>query len=249
MESPGCTRRSFLRAAGAAAVGVGGISGTAAAAEHADTQPAYVTLSYPEELIKAHQPLLVLSGVDNRPTAYHALYAESADAQLDVIVGFHHYLYQSGVDPAGRDSHLGDREPVYIYLDTETKEPVKVQYSAYHWYSNTAYWQDLQTDETGLRPLMQVVPRWHHYMTYHGQLSGETVGVQNLLESYPQWLTNGLDAEIHPGAVYNPLEEMQEREYWWADGAQNWSERLFASLYLNLGIRGAEQTDLERGLW
>lgn len=245
---PEClSRRQLLTAAGAAALG-GGITGATGVAQAEHAPPEYVSLSYPEQLIKRHQPLLVMDGVEQQPTGYHAMLVESAEAEFDVIVGFNKYLYQEGIDPTGSDSHLGDREPVYIYLD-ESGSPVKIQYSAYHWYENTEYWSDLQTDESGDRPLLQVVPRWHHHVTYSGSRSGQTVPVRDLRDSYPTWLQNGLEDEIHPGAVYHPQQEMQQRAYWWADGAQNWSERLLASVYLSLGVRGASQTDLEGGVW
>lgn len=241
------SRRDLLKYLGAAALG-GAAASAPASASHDRDIPPYVTLSYDEELIRQYQPLLVLNGVENRPTGYHAVYVESAESDLDVIVGFNYYLYQAGVDPAGRDSHLGDREPVYIYIDSASGEPIKVQYSAYHWYENTQYYQDLRTDSTGKRAKLQVVPRWHHHVTYDGWQEGETLEVFDLRESFPSWLDNGLEEELHQGAVYNPTEEMQQRDYWWADGAQNWMERSLASVYLVLGVRGASQTDLDGGI-
>lgn len=248
-ESNSCTRRDYLRgvgsAAGTAAGGVALLGGAAssALAEHADAQEPYVTLSYPEGLIKQYQPLLVLDGVENEPNAYHALYAESQESDLDVVVGFHHYYYQEGYSQF--DSHLGDREPVYVYVESETGEPVKVQYSAFHWHENTEMWQDLSTGSSELRPKMRVVPKHHQHRTYHGDAAGETVPVANLLESYPQWLSNGLEEEIHPGAVYNPQEEMQHRDYWWKESRGTFWDRAVWPYYVDLGIKGGDKTDLE----
>lgn len=246
-----CTRRALLRA-GAGALAAGTLATRAAAdgaQEHQNTQPPYVSLTYDEELIREYQPLLVLSQVKHKPTGYHAAVLRSSESDVSIIVGFNKYLVQEGVDVSGADSHLGDREPVYIYVDEAAGEPLKVQYSAYHWYSNSVRWRDLSTDSTGKRAKLRVIPRWHHHMTYHGSLEGETIPVRNLLESYPDWLRNGLSEEIHPGAVYNAGEEMQHREYWWRDGSQTLLERILARVYLSVGIRGASETDLDGGLW
>lgn len=251
-ESSTHTRRAFLRrgAAATAAVGVGiGTSGSVAA-EHQETQPAYVTLTYDESLIERYQPLLLLEGVEVRPEAYHAIYVESTESPLDVVVGFHYYVTQRGIDPGGSDSHLGDREPVYVYVDSETGEPVKVQYSAWHWYENTVYWESLRTEAD--RPILRVAPNHHHHLIatdYSAESSRVDLPLYDLRNRYPDWLRLGLEEEIHPGAVYNPLEEMQNRPYWWADGAQNYVERFIGSLQLTLGIGGASNTDLEAGLW
>lgn len=244
-ESDSCTRRGYLRAVGSAAGGVALLGGAASSvqANHEDAREPYVTLSYSEELIKQYQPLLVLDGVENEPNAYHALYAESQESDLDVVVGFHHYYYQEGYSQF--DSHLGDREPVYVYVESETGEPVKAQYSAGHWHENTEMWQDLSTDSSGKRAKMKVMPKHHHHRTYHGDAAGETVPVANLLESYPQWLSNGLEEEIHPGAVYNPQEEMQHRDYWWRDGWGTVWDRSIWPLYVDLGIKDGAKTDLE----
>ena len=247
------SRRETVRAAGALLSGGGAAGAVLAAArkvvaEHASSKPDYVTLSYNEELIKKYQPLLILEGVEVEPWDYHALYAESAESDLDVVVGFHKYPYQQGVSPFGDDSHLGDREPCYVYVDSSTGDPIKVQYSAYHWYANTVPYQDLQTDDSGNRAFMRVVPEHHQHQTYSGWKTAQEatdLPVKNLLESYPGWLDNGLHDDIHPGAVYNPQEEMQFRDMWWREEAKGTFERLLDSVWLSLGIRAAEQTDLQ----
>lgn len=242
-------RRELLRRGGAAAVAAPAAALTLtqhASAEHPDSQPPYVSLTYDESLINQYQPLLLLHGVEERPQAFHAVYCESAESDLDVVVGFHYYLTQKGAST--QDSHLGDREPVYVYVDSATGEPVKVQYSAFHWYENTAHWDDIQADGSGKRPYLRVVPKHHHHRTYDGFVDSDEatdLPLRNLLESYPGWLDNGLEDEIHPGVVYNPQEEMQHRQYWWADGVQTFQERLLAQIYLAAGVRGADKSDVE----
>lgn len=244
------SRRGALRAGAAllAAGGVGGALSAPAAAEHDSSKPAYVTLSYNESMIERYQPLLILDGVEVEPWDYHALVARSAESDLDVIVGFHKYPYQEGVSPFGEDSHLGDREPAYVYVDSTTGEPIKVQYSAYHWYENTVRYENLQTDSSGDRAMLQVVPTHHQHRLYDGwktEQEATDLPVKNLLETYPGWLENGLHSEIHPGAVYNPQEEMQFRDSWWRDSAKGWFERSLDRVWLQLGFGAAEHTDIQ----
>lgn len=248
MHTDPLSRRQTLRAAGA--VLAGGIGAAAlsapAAADHQDAKPEYVTLSYNEELIKTYQPLLVLEGVEVEPWSYHALYAESSESDLDVVVGFHKYPYQEGY--SSQDSHLGDREPVYIYVDSSSGEPIKVQYSFYHWYENTESWSDVKTDSSGKRPIMRVVPKHHQHRVYGGWKTGaegRDLPVKNLLESYPGWLDAGLEDDIHPGAVYNPQEEMQYRDYWWREEALGTFEHILNGVWLRLGLGEGSQTDRE----
>lgn len=250
------SRRALLRDLGRGAAGVGaltvGAAGTAAAA-HPEQQPDYVGFTYDEELIQEYQPLLYTGGLEHHPQRYYATYCSSTESNLDVVVGFHYYLTQEGVDPGGRDSHFTDREPVYVYVDSQTGEPVKVQYSAFHWYANTASYQQLQTDSTDKRALLRVAPKHHHHLIYEGSDDGSDgvqLPVSNLLaeDVYPGWLSNGLESEIHPGAVYNPQEEMQYRPYWWRDGAQTLGERISARIQLLTGTGGARESDLEVGL-
>lgn len=247
------SRRETLRAAGVALSGGGAAAaGLSAArrvtASHSESKPEYVTLTYDKERIQQYQPLLLLEGVEVEPWDYHALYAESAESDLDVVVGFHKYPYQEGVSPFGEDSHLGDREPVYIYVDSSTGEPIKVQYSAYHWYQNTVFYEDIKTDSSGDRAFLKVVPRYHQHQLYSGwktMQEATDLPVRNLLESYPGWLQNGLHDDIHPGAVYNPQEEMQYRSHWWSDDAKGTFEKLLDGVWLSLGWGAAGETDLE----
>lgn len=249
MEEQSASRRQVLRQGGAvlaAGAGAAALSATPVAASHSGEKPEYVTLTYDEQLIKRYQPLLILDGVEVEPWSYHALYCESQDSDLDVVVGFHKYPYQEGYSE--HDSHLGDREPVYVYVDSSSGEPIKIQYSAYHWYENTVSYSDVKTDSSGERALLKVVPKHHQHRTYHGWKTGgeaRDLPVKNLLETYPGWLDAGLESEIHPGAVYNALEEMQYRDYWWREEALGTFEHILAGVWLHLGVGAASSTDLQ----
>lgn len=256
------SRREFAIRCGAALAATFTLSGNGSAeesgssdSEHADTKEEYVSLSYDKTRIEKYQPRLLTDGVEQEPTAFYATVVESEESDLDIILGFTHYLTQEGVLPTGDDSHYLDREPFYAYVDAATGDLVKAQYTSGHWYSNTEYVENFETDDTGNRPIARVVPKWHHYTLRREPLSDisrtKRPDVKNLLAdtAYPAWLSNGLRGEIVPGAVYDAHNTMQGRESWWRDGAQTWQERAAGRFYLALGIRSGAQTDREGGLW
>lgn len=237
-------RREVLATTGA--VLVGGLAGVSAststaAADHADAQPDHVTLSYNETLIKQYRPSLVLEGVDPRPTALHALHAESSKSDLNAVYFFAKYPYQEG--SAGRsDSHLGDHEPMIVWYDSTTGNVARVDYAEYHWFRGTALPENLAfADAAEHRPVFRVDPKYHHYYLYSGDLPGSDVEISNLLESMPNWLENDLENELALSQPYDPY-QMLSRSTWWRHSRSNWVDATLKAIWFNLGVSDATAT-------
>ncbi len=220
------SRRDVLRtvtATAATPLGVlGGLTlGTETArGDHRDQQPADVTIEFDRGFLEQYRPRLDLSAVeanseDNRPNALFGWKATSPEHETDVAVFFAEYDYQQGILPGGQDSHLGDHEPFYVFVDSDTGDVQQVIYSAYHWLKGQIPTPTL-FEETHVEAA--VVSPWHQYVV--GPVpDGTLVAVEDLTTAFDDWLD---DEDFHdalaPGAVTNPW-AMRDRQHWWREGS------------------------------
>lgn len=204
------TRRGFLIGVGTALVGGTAIAGTASA-DHWSHQPGSVTITYDEAALDAYRPRLVLRGVNEIPDLYGWI-ATSPDYDTDAYVYWSHYNIQEGVAPFGLDSHFGDREPVYVFVDDTTGEIEEVVYSGWHWMAARTSSPNLDAGEQ--HPKLQVAPRHHQY--FQTPESGNLYDVGDLRDEFDQWLANGIEEALEPGTAVNPW-RMQSRDDWWRD--------------------------------
>lgn len=220
------SRRQFLRAAGVAAVRPAAIVGTVAvggsmvaSADHFDLQPESVTLDFDRTFLETYQPRLDLSAVrdhpdDALPKAMYAWRARSEDYETDVAVYWTEYPYQKGLSPFGHDSHFGDHEPCYVFVDSETGDVREVVYSAYHWLRGRTMTPPLY-EETHVEAT--VVSPWHQYAQSPG-VEGEFVDVEDLGGRFEEWLEDeSFHDALAPGVTVNPW-RMQSRSHWWREG-------------------------------
>lgn len=239
----GYSRRDVLRAAG----GLGAVAfvGDSASAEHDRNQEEDVTVEYDESLIREYQPDLVLTGVDPRPSAFHALHATKDGTSLNAVYGFAKYPFQEG--RTDHDSHLGDHEPMIVWYDDATGETERVDYAAFHWFRERARGSNLEyATDARKRPVFAVDPDYHHYYRTTADAPGELIETRNLLDTIDLWLDEGMEEELALSQPYNPW-AMLSRDHWWRDGALGPVDRALMALYFNSGLSGATETsDLGR---
>jgi len=262
----GVSRRGFVRqAAGVAAVGVSVTAlSTRARANHTSSVPEHVTLDFPRDWLETYRPRLDLSAVeqndeDSKPTAMYAWRASSPEYDTHVAVYWSEYEYQQGILPGGQDSHFGDHEPIYVFVDASTGDVSEVVYSAYHWLRGRAVSPPVYD---GTHVEATVVSPWHQYSVGSITGAGEFVTVEKLGESealadasttttFEDWL---VDDDWHDalaaGAVVNPW-TMQDRGSWWANAEESFNlNEIFVSTMLSLSntvpfvdIGGASASD------
>lgn len=229
-------RRAFCR--WTAALAVGSVAATRpAAADHFDHQPDHVTLSFDRSFLERYRPRLDLSAVkqnpdDTVPGAMFGWKASSPEHETDVAVFFAEYPYQQGILPTGSDSHFGDHEPFYVFVDATTGEVREVVYSAYHWLRGRTPTPSIY-NQTHVEAT--VVSPWHQY-ALGSVTDGEYVAVEDLTSAFPDWL-NDEDWHDHlePGVVVNPwrMAGADGRQHWWREGSDGVSaNQLFYSSLL-----------------
>lgn len=252
------TRRQFCATAGATAVALSVGTGTVAADDHGSHKPTDATLTFDEAWLRQYRPLLKIDQLDIQPTAQYGFRATHPGESTDVAVFFTFYVTQRGT--TAEDSHYLDREPFYVFVDSETGDIVEVVYSAYHWLAGKETDPPLYTDGDGNdHPVARVVGPWNHYYLEPGLWAFEDpewVPLKDLHDVHAPheddgstaWLDNGWDENLRYGAVVDPW-TMQDADDWWQDGFAV-SESAFKRLRLRLsslpGVdpRGADQTDL-----
>lgn len=230
------------------------LGSTRVRADHDEHQPSHVTLAFDREFLEQYRPRLDFAAVetnpeDSLPNAMYGWRASSPEHSTDVAVFWADYQYQQGLSPFGHDSHLGDHEPVYVFVDDEDGSVEEVVYSAYHWLRGRAR-SSVLYDET--HPMLSVVSPWHQY-SLGGVADGEFVSVENLLAVFEDWLADGLEEELAPGTVRNPwrMQGSSGRQHWWREGADGISmNAVFVSSMLRISnlvpgvdIGGASASD------
>ena len=232
------TRRQFLATAGAAA-GIGALSGRASA-DHRTHQPDHVTLSFDRATLERYQPLLELTSEDqSRLIGQYAWTATSPEHDTDAHVYWASYTHQSGV--SSYDSHLGDHEPSYVFVDSETGDVVEVVASVYHWLRGRAPAGALTfEDETNV--VLRVISPWHQYTAPSSNSSPYQSQLEDLRDSFDDWLANGLEDSLAPGTVVNPwrMAGPSGRGHWWRDTIGGFStDAFYVSALRTLGFHEA----------
>ena len=229
-------RRDFLQTVGGIAAATTVFAG-AAAASHPDSQSDHVTRSYDEDLLQRYQPLLVTEHLDILPSGIYGQWTTSPEHETAVGVYFCEYPAQEAL--TSEDSHFGDHEPIYVFVDEETGDIDHVAYTGYHWLKAMTTTAPVFDDD---RPKFRVVKPYHHYIVTTSE--GVDVELKNLVDNYDDWLSEGLESAIYPGAVYNPW-SIQTRESWWQRGTFGISvvETWWSAMH-SFGLRGADKTDL-----
>lgn len=224
----GVTRRAFLAscAAGGLATSAGVGSAASDLGEYEAAWPEHVTLSYPEsELLRYRPTYSTPSSPGDRPDQVYAVKASSPEYEYDVYQYWAWYHTQEGL--SRWDSHRGDREPVYVYVD-EHGTVREACYSGYHWYRARAtepltYQPDGSDEE---RVQLRIMPTHHHYVMTDE--IGADFDLEPLLTEsklfdedtpetqYEAWLKNNWASALHPGAILGP-DQMRYRATWYRD--------------------------------
>lgn len=229
------TRRRFLKTAGTAAVSLAAVSGRARAT-HPSTQPEHVTIEYDPAILEESRPRFVFEPADRRKLiGQYGWLATSPEFDTDCCVYWLSYTRQNGVTYA--DSHDGDHEPVYCFIDSETGEFREIIASIYHWTRGRS--TNIPMDADG-HPQLRVINPWHHYTA--AEEAGELLEVKDLTEHWDAWLANGMEEDVEPGTVYNPwrMQGPGGRGHWWRDGWLDISlTEITVSIARSLGRREA----------
>lgn len=207
------TRRQFIRGGGA--VALGSLLVGPASADHLDEAGENITLEYDQSMLETYRPRLVFpSEAREKFIALYGWVAKSPDYDTDVCCYWASYTHQSGW-LGNLDSHHGDHEPVYTFVDSSTGDVTRVMASVYHWLKGEVS-ASVAALDNDTHPHLRVVEPWHQYTAADPAASGILPDVEDLTAVYEDWLANGLEKSLHPGSVSVPW-RMQTRGSWWRD--------------------------------
>jgi len=188
-----------------------------AAATHMEEPGENVTLEYDQSTLDTYRPRLVLpSESREKLLGLYGWVARSEDYDTDVCVYWCSYSHQEGWI-GNLDSHWGDHEPLHVVYDSQSGEVRRVRASVYHWVKGEVTVNGAPMyDDT--HPHLRVFEPWHQFTAARPADSGTFYDVEDLTETYPRWLSNGLEESVHPGSSTVPW-RMSDREHWWRDRA------------------------------
>lgn len=233
------TRRSVLRgiAAGGGAVVAGGVGvgPVRATPDPFEPQPEAITLSFEPATLERYRPQLIIDDLRVVPTGLYGWVARHDDRDTAMACYWCYYTRQVGLTEY--DSHVGDREPIYVEFDPNSEEVVAVTYDAYHYLART----DPNLSLSGTTPRFRVVRPWHFYRTT--VLPGDDLSIRDFREQYADWI--GAGWEVHRRSVLDPW-KVRERGHWWRDrlDATRWRLFLQVSQLTGIGIDGGTKSDL-----
>lgn len=226
-------------------------------------QPAHVSLSYDEDLMKRFVPLVddpPRRSADEEPQQWYGWIATSNEYDYDVYVYVLKYRTQRGA--TALDSHRYDREPVIVYVDPEFNEVREVTYTAYHWYAANDDAPPTSVSGDRENPTFAIIAPWNHYMLLEDaereQLDDLPVSPLGTDDGHPfseagegqtafeSWLDTGWREALHPPALLDPA-VMRTREKFWADGRETLGARIWRNLQLTMARTGFENPRLVGG--
>lgn len=208
------TRRDVLAGLAGLGVAAAGVDTAAAASAPYGPQPEFVTLtgygadpSVDAEL-EYWRPALVLRTLDIRPTKLYCWKARSTERETDMYCYWAWYpAGQEGVTE--EDSHVPDREPIYVEVDGETRDLVAVHYDEIHYSVGT---NPAPTQVDGSHPSLHVVNPWHNYRPTTETGTAESPPLADLHAVYGGWIRSGWS--VHLQSVVNPWTVLV-RGHWW----------------------------------
>lgn len=213
------TRRQFLTTAATAGV-LGSTYAGPAAAEYAE-QPDHVTIKGYDEAtaaIETYQPLLDLSNVSVTPSRQYAWRVTSDEYDADWYCYWAFYSAQQGA--TSEDSHLPDREPLYVAVTDDGVD--RVIHSEWHYSAAVDDDPSLYQDT---HPRFRVIEPWHG--TTPTTTNGEFVTLGDMTDVYADWLVNSWS--VHRPSVVDPS-IVEDRGNWWREDDQ-FNHRLAVLFY------------------
>jgi hypothetical protein len=230
-------RRQYLKGLGATATALAIAPSSTTASGPYREQPEYVDLVYNTSVLEEFRPLVVTRTLDVTIDPLYGWVATSAERDLNVAVYFGWRPTQAGVSEY--DSHPGDREPIYVFYDPNTREIDEVVVDGYH-YIATRYPASALTFTDQKHARLQAVNPWAFYKKT--QEEGVYIDLGNLHNRYQTWIDNGWG--VHRESVVNPW-VIRRRGHWWADTVGGFSvDRAIVQAGLTLGLGGADQADV-----
>lgn len=252
------SRRQVVRACGASvgsAAGLSALTGSVQAAHDGNSPSAVDDPVFDEQLLEKYKPQLITADLDVEPSSIHGFAVRSSKEPTTALAYWVEYPVQ--IDMSGFASHIGDHEPFYVFIRNEgtTDEYIeRVVYSGYHWMAAESRDPPTVDGSDSSPPKTYVFPEYHHYSVAQARndtRATASLTLKDLTSSLPRWLD---DPDFHDALssnwngrgspAYVPWIMYDKASWWRVSGLSNFEQSIRA-LWLWLGIRGADGSDLE----
>lgn len=247
------TRRDVVKSSGAAVMAPPAFLGLGShppPRDRYDVPPTGdVTLEYDEAFLKKHRPAFVASPTTR--SQYRGLYGYKASAEAydyDVACYWSQLTHQDDETLWGVSTpavHLGDHEPVYVFVSPETGASEHVVPTVYHHIAiknDDAENFQFVAHETSeaTHPVLRIVDGYHHYNPIESDAWAiENYELKDWTAVEQTWADHDFYKKMYDAAVRNPA-VMLERPAWWDDGTLDY---FAARQWYRLGRGGADQTE------
>ncbi len=212
-------------------------------------KPESVAISFDEGYLKRHQPMLMMAPTTREQNkGIYGYVAKSPDRDTDALCYWSQLTHQNGLPFVNSDSHLGDHEPIYVFVNSDDGSVEEIVYSAYHWFAGS---EEITTPATQLassraneptHPVLSVSEQWHNY-SYDADASGAFTTLKSWPEVRSSWVNNGFFNPANVAAIENPW-KMRDLSGWWEQGSiDGMVAGVYAEIGSTLGWYGAEQAD------
>lgn len=206
-------------------------------------KPDHVNIYYDKAKLEEYQPLLVMDSETR--TRYKAMFgyiAESTEYEYDVYCYWSQLTHQDGLPMVDADSHLGDHEPVYVFVEKDTGDVAEIRYSAGHWHAAVLPSEEADLVQartsSGTHVRLKVHSKYSHH-SYAPNSDGVFVDIRSWLSYRDEWIDNGFYEAASEEAVENPA-RMRSRDTWFDEGTR---DAFIASFWRQMGAYGFSDAD------
>lgn len=210
-------------------------------------KPEDAEISFDEYRLRKFQPRFIMTqDARRRSQGLFGYVMESAEHDTFVCCYWHQMTHQEALPMASANSHLGDHEPVYVFVDEDSEEVETVVYTGYHWFAAEISGEDANLSQARAgyptHVNLRVVDPWNHY-THEPDERGAFVDIESWGSHREAWKRNGFYDPAEVESIENPW-TMLDRDGWWADRSIN---KQMAGVWRRIGIRGGGDADPLRG--
>lgn len=217
-------------------------------------KPDSVSIAFDEQYLHEHQPMLRMSArAREEHKGLYGYVATSSEQDTDALCYWNQFTHQDGLPSVRADTHLGDHEPIYVFVNSKTGEVEEVVYSDYHWFTGSesinSPSDQLATARTQdpTHPVLSVSAKWHNYQYAAGE-TGAFVELRSWPAVRDTWVQNGFYESADVSAIENPWEIRDLDSWWQRDSFDHRVAGVWARVGRTLGWFGAE-SDEESGWW
>ncbi len=212
------------------------------------SKPDSVEITFDEQRLRKYQPKLKMSdATGKRFDGLYGYVATSPDQDTDVLCYWSKVKRVAEIDwidDTKLGSGLGDHDPIYVFVDSETGDIQRIVYSTYHLGAAEARpsEDELETSEYSdepTHPTFTVADRWHHF-NYTPDATGHLTELKSWPEVRSTWANNNFGPDA--AAVQDPW-QLTSTNDWRANDGWFSTTDLWLSLGQTLGWFGADEAD------